>query len=290
AGRARLGIDLGPAVSGSIPIKVIGKIGENDSRVGIEADLTSLRLDNILPGWVKVPGKSGKATFIVVKKEQSTLFQDIVVEGGGVSIKGSLEVDQNGDLINANFPTYSPSEGDRTSLKAERGPDGVVKVTMRGDVFDGRGFIKSTISGKEADAKSKARSIDFDVDMKLGAVAGFYGEALRSVDCKLSRRNGTIRSFALSGKLGRDTPLTGDLRGHAQGREVVYLETNDAGAFFRFTDTYAKVVGGQLQMAMDPPTVEASAKEGLINVRDFSVKGEAALDRLAAGGPAGAPN
>jgi hypothetical protein len=99
-----------------------------------------------------------------------------------------------------------------------------------------------------------------------------------------------IRNFALSGKLGRDAPLTGDLRGRPQGREVIYLETNDAGAFLRFTDTYAKVVGGQLQMAMDPPTVEPSAKEGLVNVRDFSVKGEAALDRLAAGGPAGAPN
>src|SRR6266853_633018 len=55
ASRARLGLDLGPAVSGAIPIKVIGKIGDHDSRVGIEADLTSLKLDNILPGWVKVP-------------------------------------------------------------------------------------------------------------------------------------------------------------------------------------------------------------------------------------------
>ena len=130
ASRARLGLDLGPAVSGAIPIKVIGKIAssDHDSKVGIEADLTSLKLDNILPGWVKVPGKSGKATFNVVQKPQSTRFEDIVVDGGGVSIKGSLEVDQNGDLMNANFPTYSPSEGDKTSLKAERGPDGVVKV------------------------------------------------------------------------------------------------------------------------------------------------------------------
>ncbi len=292
ASRARLGFDLGPAVSGAIPVKLIGKIGgpDRDTRMGIDADLTALKLDNILPGWVKLPGKSSRAVFNVVQKAQSTRLEDIVIDGGGVSIKGSIEVDQNGDLINANFPIYSPSEGDKTSLKAERGADGVVKVTMRGDVFDGRGFLKSAISGKEADPKSKTRNLDFDVDLKLGAVAGFYGEALRSADCKLSRRNGMIRSFALSGKLGRDTPLTGDLRGHAQGREVVYLETNDAGAFFRFTDTYAKVVGGQLQMAMDPPTVEASAKEGLINVRDFSVKGEAPLDRLAAGGPAGAPN
>ncbi|HEX9361280.1 MAG TPA: DUF3971 domain-containing protein, partial [Bradyrhizobium sp.] len=292
ASRARLGLDLGPAVSGAIPIKLVGKIGgpDRDSRLGIDADLTSLKLDNILPGWVKLPGKSSRAVFNVVQKQQSTRLEDIVIDGGGVSIKGSLEVDQNGDLINANFPTYSPSEGDKTSLKAERGPDGVVKVTMRGDVFDGRGFIKSTISGREADARSKTRSIDFDVDLKLGAVAGFYGEALRSVDCKLSRRNGTIRSFALSGKLGRDTPLSGELRGHAQGREVIYLETNDAGAFFRFTDTYAKMAGGQLAFAMDPPTIEPSVKEGLINVRDFTVKGESSLDRVAAGGPAGVQN
>jgi len=292
AGRARLGFDLGPAVSGAIPIKLVGKIGspDRDSRMGIDADLTALKLDNILPGWVKLPGKSSRAVFNVVQKAQSTRLEDIVIDGGGVSIKGSIEVDQNGDLMNANFPIYSPSEGDKTSLKAERGVDGVVKVTMRGDVFDGRGFLKSAISGREADAKSKTKNIDLDVDLKLGAVAGFYGEALRSADCKLSRRNGVIRSFALSGKLGRDTPLTGDLRGRSQGREVIYLETNDAGAFFRFTDTYAKVVGGQLQLAMDPPTVEPSAKEGLINVRDFSVKGEASLDRVAAGGQAGVQN
>jgi Protein of unknown function len=289
ASRTRLGLDLGPAVSGAIPIKLTGKIAssDRDTKLGIEADLTQLKLDNILPGWVKVPGKSGKATFNVVKKEQSTVFQDIVVEGGGTAIKGSLEVDQNGDLMNANFPTYSPSEGDKTSLKAERGADGVVKVTMRGDVFDGRGFLRSAISG---DPRSKTKNIDFDVDLKLGAVAGFNGEALRSVDAKVSRRGGVIKSFALTGKVGRDTPVTADLRGRTQAREVIYLQTNDAGAFFRFTDTYSKMIGGQLALAMEPPTVEPSAKEGLMNVRDFSVKGEAALERAAAGGPVSGQN
>src|SRR5579863_4152495 len=289
ASRAKLGFDLGPAVSGAIPIKLIGKIGGGD-RMGIDADLTALRLDNILPGWVKTSGKLTHATFNVVQKPQSTRLEDIVIEGGGASIKGSIEVDQNGDLVNVNFPTYSPSEGDKTTLRADRGPDGVLKVTMRGDVFDGRGFLKSAISGKEGDPKSKTKNVDFDVDVKLGAVAGYFGEALRSVDAKMSRRNGSIRSFTFSGKLGRDTPLTADLRGRAQGHEVLYLETNDAGAFLRFTDTYSKVVGGQLQLALDPPTVEPSAKEGLLNVKDFTVKGEGAIDRLAAGGPGGAPN
>ena len=293
ASRTRLGFDLGPAVSGNLPIKLVGKIGSGDheTRLGVEADLTQLKLDNVLPGWVKVQGRSGKATFNVVQKQQSTRFEDIAVDGGGVSIRGSLEVDQNGDLLNANFPVYSPTDGDKTSLRAERGSDGVVKVTMRGDVFDGRGFLKSAVSGREADTKSKTRNIDFDVDLKLGAVQGFSGEAVRSVDCKMSRRNGVIRNFSLAGKVGRDaTPVTADLRGRGQGRrEVIYLETADAGAFFRFTDTYSKMIGGQLELAMEPPTVEPSAKEGLMNVRDFTIRGEAALERAAGGGgPPGA--
>jgi hypothetical protein len=286
ASRARFGFDLGPAVSGLIPVKLIGKIG-GDTRMGIDADLTALKLDNILPGWVKLPGKATRATFNVVQKQQSTRLEDIVVDGGGVSIKGSIEVDQNGDLLNANFPTYSPSEGDKTSLRADRSTDGVLKVTMRGDVFDGRGFLKSTVFGRESDTRSKTKSVDFDVDVKLGAVAGYFGEALRSVDAKISRRSGTIRSFTFTSKLGRDTPVTADLRARGQGREVIYLETNDAGAFLRFTDLYSKVMGGQLQLALDPPTVEPSAKEGLLNVKDFTVKGEGALDRLTTGGTTG---
>ncbi len=289
ASRARFGFDLGQWMAGPVPLKLSGKIGapDRDTRLGIDADLTQVKLENLLPGWVKAQGKPGHAVFNVVQKQQSTRLEDIVIDGGGTLIKGSLEVDQNGDVINANFPTYSPSEGDKASLKAERASDGTLKVTMRGDVFDGRGFLKSAISGKEADPKNKPKNFDFDVDLKLGAVAGSNGEAVRSLDVKMSRRNGTIRNFALSGKLGRDTALTGDLRGRGQGREVVYVETNDAGAFFRFTDTYAKMVGGQLALAMDPPTVEPHPKEGLINIRDFTIKGEGSLERVAAGGPPG---
>jgi hypothetical protein len=128
--------------------------------------------------------------------------------------------------------------------------------------------------------------------VKLGAVAGFNGEAMRSVDAKMSKRSGAIKAFTLSGKLGGNTPVpvAADLRGgRAQGsREVIYLQTDDAGALLRFTDTTNKVFGGQIVVAMEPPTSEPSARDGLINVRDFTVKGMDQLDRVAAGGPNGA--
>ncbi|WP_342730257.1 DUF3971 domain-containing protein [Bradyrhizobium sp. B117] len=297
ASRARLGFDLSPAVSGSLPIKVSGKIAggpDQTTKLGVEADLTSVKLDNILPGWVKLPGKSGKASFKVVPTAQSTRFEDIVIDGGGASIKGSLELDPNGDLMNANFPTYSPSDGDKASLKVERSQDGVVKGTMRGDIFDGRGFLKSAISGNSKDdSKNKLKNVDFDIDLKLGAVMGFNGEAMRSVDAKMSKRSGAIKAVTLSGKIGNDSPVAADLRGgRAQGnREVIYLQTNNAGALLRFTDTYTKAVGGQMVVAMEPPTSEPNtSREGLINVRDFTVKGEAQLERVAAGAPNGTGN
>ncbi len=79
-------------------------------------------------------------------------------------------------------------------------------------------------------------------------------------------------------------------RGQGQARELIILQTNDAGAFLRFVDTYSKVMGGQLTLAMEPPTADPGPREGLINVRDFSVRGESALERAAAGGSVGVQN
>ncbi len=159
-------------------------------------------------------------------------------------------------------------------------------MTLRGDVFDGRSFIKSAVSGSSKDQKAKQDiTANIDLDVKLGAVAGFNGEALRSLDVKMTRRGGVIRTFALNGRIGSNTPVTGDMRGRAGGRDVIYVETNDAGAFFRFSDTYARMYGGSMWVALEPPGPDASPREGLLNVRDFKIRGEAALDRVVAGGP-----
>ncbi len=206
-------------------------------------------------------------------------------------MKGTVEIDSAGEVQSVNFPQFSLSEVDKASLKAERGPDGTLKVSMRGEVFDGRGFVKSTMAGQPGEKGKRKPGTDLDLDIKIGAVAGFHGEALRGLDLRMSRRAGQIRSFAFNGKLGRDTPLTGDMRGRGGGRQVLYFETNDAGALFRFTDTYARMTGGQMWVAMDPPTAEQAPQEGLLNIRDVTIRGEPALDRVASGqsGSAGMP-
>jgi len=50
------------------------------------------------------------------------------------------------------------------------------------------------------------------------------------------------------------------------------------------------MMGGQMWVAMDPPTMDQTPQEGVLNIANFSIRGEAALDRVVSGAPGGAPN
>ena len=285
--RRRLGIDLGDTVTGAIPVKVATRTGggDEDPPMTVDADLTPVKIDNLLPGWVKAAGKPAHATYTLVKTKQSLRFDDLTITGSGTNVKGTVELDAASDIVAANFPVFSMSDGDKVSLKADRANDGVLRVALRGDVFDGTKFVKSSLAGVAPD-KSKERQTDLDLDVKLGAVVGHNGETLRGLDLKLMRRGGRIRSFAMNAKIGRDTPLNGDLRVRARdNHQVIYFETDDAGALFRFTDMYPRLFGGQMWVAMDPPTPEHPPQEGTLYIRNFVVRGEPGLDRVVAGAP-----
>ncbi len=281
--RNNLGIDPANSIGGSIPIRLTGRVGsgpDRDGRFSIEADLTPAVISGYLPGWIKPAGKPARATFTLTTKPQSTRIDDLLIEGLGSGVKGSIELDGSGDLMSASFPSFGFSDGDRSNLKVDRAPDGALKVTMRGDVYDGRNFIKTVSGGSSSPQQSKQKAVDFDLDMKLGAVVGFNGEAARNFDLKVSRRNGEIRSFGLSAKIGRDAGLTGDLRGgRAAGRQTIVLTTNDGGALFRLTDVYGRMSGGQLVMAMEAPSADNPLQRGTITVRDFSVHDETQLQQ-----------
>lgn len=278
--RARFGLDTAGLLSGPVPVRLSGRIGsgDNESRFQVELDLLHARIVELMPGWNKPAGKATRASVVIVERPHSLRFEDVAIEGAGTSIRGAIELDSDGEIVSANLPVFALSDGDKASVRAERATDGTMRVQVRGDVFDGRGFVKSMMKGS-SDQKKAMR--DLDLDIRLGAVAGFNGEALRSVEARMSRRAGQVRAFSLNAKAGRDSTIIGDLRGRG-GRQLVYIETDDAGALFRFSDTYPRIVGGQMWVAMDPPSGDQTPQNGVLNIRDFSVRGEPALDRVAA--------
>jgi hypothetical protein len=285
AARARMGFDLSGAVTGPVAVKFSGRIAaspDRENRFAVEADLTQAKVDNLLPGWVKPVGKAVHANFTMVTKNKANRIEDLAIDGPSVSVRGNIEMDANNDIQSVNFPVFAFADTDKATLKAEREPDGALKAVLRGDVFDGRNFVKSILGGGVSEQKSRQPDNDLDLEVKVGAVIGYNGEAIRGFDLRYGRRAGHVRNFTLNGKLG-DTALIGDMRRDSSGRQVVYFETKDAGALFRFTDTYAHMHGGEMWAAMDPPTAEQTPQDGLLNIKDFTVRGEPQLDKVVTG-------
>jgi hypothetical protein len=286
AARRRLGINFGAAVSGNIPVTLVGRVGADDSKnqLNVDADFTSAKIEDLLPGWVKPPGKPARVNFNLVKTAKSTRFEDLTIDSQGGIAKGTVEIDQTGDLVLANFPVFALSGGDQVALKAERANDGVLHVQLRGDVYDGRQFIKSALASEPPNSKQK--QLDLDLDVKIGAVAGNNGEALRGLELKVSRRSGRIRTFNMKARIGRDAPLIGELRLRSRdNHQVLFIETEDAGALFRFADFYARMYGGQMWVAMDPPSRDSTAQAGILNIQNFVVRGEPGLERVMSNAP-----
>ena len=285
AARNYLGFELGGALSGPVPIKFNGRIAsDGDSRFAVDADLTQAKVDDLLPGWSKPAGKGARDLHpdreAAVAPHRRPRDRRLGRAGQGRDRDRRLR-----RRASAKFPVFALSDGDKANVKAERGTDGTLRVTMRGDVYDGRGFVKSAMAGRaDPNAKRAPRtSISTSRSAPWSATTARRCAA-SSCGCRAAPAH---PRFALNAKIGRDTPLVGDLRGRATPAARSFSSrANDAGALFRFTDIYSRIIGGEMWVALDPPTADKAPQEGMLNIRDFSVRGEAALDRVAACRPA----
>ena len=282
--RARAGVDLAPWLTGPVSFKAQGKLSERgDNRIDVEADLTNAQITDLVPGWSKAPGRAAKATYKLTEREGSVKIEDLNVTGSGAALRGSVELEPDGNIISANFPVFQLSDGDKASLKADRGPDGTIKATLRGDVLDARLMLKRLTEGSVQTGPVQGKQYkprDLDLEMRVGAASGNNGEVIRQLELRILRRNSEIRSFALLGKIGRDGSLVGELRARDGGKPVIYITSADAGALFRFADYYSRIQGGDTWVMIDPPHPDGGAQEGTVNIRNFSIKGEQGLEKM----------
>jgi hypothetical protein len=179
------------------------------------------------------------------------------------------------DLIAA----FSSADGKRSTIKTSQQGDGPTKVTLRGEYYDGRSFLRAVFAGLTM-SEPTSSAFDVDLDVKVSTFAGFNDEALHDVALRLSGKDGEIVEFALSGELGL-ADLRGELRRGPEGRLTVCLETDDAGAFFRFINVYPRVERGRAWIAMDVPTPNRATLDGVLDVHDFIINSETALKPFA---------
>ena len=77
--------DFGDTVTGSIPVKVNAEINNAspEVRMSVDADLTQVKIDNLLPGWVKPAGKPAHANGTLVRNGKDTTFRRVTITGAG---------------------------------------------------------------------------------------------------------------------------------------------------------------------------------------------------------------
>ncbi len=283
AARERLGLDLG-GMSGTMGVKLAGTIGPKSKSVDVDIDLTGVRLVELVPGWSKPAGKAARLTAKATLTGKGTRLDDLVITGQGVNIRGTIDLDPKAALVSANLPTFQLSDGDKASVKAEM-VDGATKITVRGEVIEARAFLKSLMEAPVAGNRNE-KPADIDLDVNLGVVVGNNGETMRQAVLKLSRRNGDLRAFSLGGLVGREGGVNGELLARDRGRPLLRVTTNDAGALLRFVNLYPRIYGGDLWIEVDAPRGDGAAQAGVVNMRDFVIRGESGLDRLIAAAPA----
>ena len=90
--------------------------------MSVEADLTPVKIDNLLPGWVKAAGRPARATYTLLKNGKSVRIDDLSIDGSGATVRGSVELDSADEIVSANFPVFALSDGDKVTLEGRSWP------------------------------------------------------------------------------------------------------------------------------------------------------------------------
>ncbi|WP_114947739.1 DUF3971 domain-containing protein [Microvirga calopogonii] len=277
AARSRRGLSFGSQLTGTIGLKASLPLGASaPSIILVEADLARAGIDQLIPGWVKPVGRPGKLSFTMVEGPTNEV-RDLLLESGGVQLKGNAVLTSEGGLEKAELSTFKLSPGDDMRAQVERA-NNVYKVAIRGNVGDARPFVKGGATGSAASGRNAAAQKDgkdFDLDLNLNILTGYNEEAITNAVIKASVRKDNLRQLDMRGRLGAS-----DVIGRTMpdaGNQVVILQAQDAGALLRFTDIYRRMSGGDLILQI---ATGDGPQAGHVILHSFALVNEPALRRI----------
>jgi hypothetical protein len=271
----RRGVNLGARLTGPLPVK-IKTLQEPGAKwtAAIEVDLARATIDGLLPGFQKPAGRAGKLGFKASERSGGGfMIESLALDSGASSFRGQAEVLADGTPVSARFSLYRLSPGDNVRLDFDRQGNGA-KVTIRGNNLDARPFLKAMNQGplNRADADKG----DVDLDVRATLLSGNGSEVLTGAEIRILGRSGVPRQVSVSGKLnGKAVSVTG--RGNGDVPPPVTVESEDAGAFLRYLDIYARMQGGSLSGQIVPA---GRRMAGYLIAKDFSLRNEPAIRRL----------
>lgn len=277
---ARRGIDLRPAVQGPMQATITLPLTRNASGYEVEIDLARTRIETGIPGLAKRAGQAGRVRFTVANRTDGATLDNLELDLAPAALRGKVELARDGQFVKADFSSFKLSAGDNARLQAEK-HRGVTRLVLRGNAFDLRPFLRGFQAGKIEEGRSAdAKAPDIDLDLQTTVLIGFNGELMGGVDTKVARRQGRVTQLSLKGQFG-GAPVVATSSEGQRDTTLVNATAQDGGALLRFLDIYGKVYGGRLSSEI---FIGAQTQQGIVQIRDFTIRGESALRQVGASG------
>ena len=281
--REKIGMKLTDYISGPMPVQAtIGKNEAGNTDVAIEADLSSLKMKLAAISWKRDATPGTKASFIVRNTTEGRSFDNFVLDGDGLHLRGNIKTTSKGKLQSVVMDQIKLDEDNVFSARIVPG-EGTVDLTLSGKNFDARPYIKTLVSPaptRPSGAPTTAEGQDFTMHAHFDRVTANRGEIITDVNAVLRARASKIAEADIDGVLLSGQTLNVSVIPLATGREF-RISTNDGGSVLRAADFYSKIAGGQLRFYALLGNEEGSPiHNGNLEIQNFDVRNEATLAEL----------
>lgn len=269
--RNKRGLKTSGAVTGTLVSRAnLVNVGSPTPSGSVEIDLQKAAINNLIPGWIRPAGKAGKINFNIAMTEKGEFaITNLAIDDTSIAMKADATLAADGSLLTLAIANLRIAPTDRAQVNVERAGD-VYKLRIAGESLDGRGLLKAALTS------NSMNGVDLDIDMKVGALAGFNAEVARNLEYRGTIRNGINKDMRLQFRLG-NAPVIGQNARGENGQNVIVIESADAGAFLRFADIYKRMNAGAMTLELG---TAAEPVPGKLTVKNFAILDEAAIKEL----------
>ena len=265
-------------LKGSVSARVTAALSSNDrAKAAVDLDFGRASIEGLVPGYSKPAGRPARATFTVLQRDGGTTLDNLAFDGNEASVKGSIDLDRDGDFAAARLAQVKLSPGDDMRVDAQQSGD-TLKVVAHAANLDARPFLKWMSAPRSPGGETAAKGA-LDLDLRAAILTGQNSQAVTGAELHLLRRGKEVKRVTLAGRLGRQ-PLT-IATAQIDSAPHFLIHAGDAGATLLFMDLYKRMAGGRLDanLVMLGPRLD-----GYAAVHDFTLRDDPAVRKLAVEG------
>lgn len=247
--------------------------------VTIDADLRQAILAVPPLNWSKPAGTPAKGSGrLVLGKDQLRLIDRVVVEGEGVSFRGTMDCANNRvSLIRIDRATFGRSEVKGTVGFPAGQP---ITVNLTGPVLDASVKLAARGPKPEKPAGDRPPEAAWTMDAQFDRVFLAHGKTATNLMARGSYNGHFFPALTVGGRLATDKGFRLDITG-GTGQRRVAVTADDAGALLLGLDLIKSIEGGTLNVVgtFDDRNPDRPL-HGSARITDFRVRGSVGLAKL----------